>query len=426
MSAITPKPIASRIFQIFLLGNLVSLVILLAFAWWALETLESTAIESDRRIELDHFQHYGDKTKPHRITLSQQISIFQPKGIADPEALPIVFQNIPVPFQGEVEVLDRGYSVITYAFPEGTLFLAKDLRQFEEQEKTLIISVLVLALIITFASVALAYFASRKISGPIARFTDSVGDLKSGNSIVRIDQTFPDTELNQIAIAVNTLIEQIDNGIKHEKNFIAMTSHELRTPIAVVLGAVNVLEKRGNLGEEDQKTLQRIKNAINEMSENTQALLSLVRASKNHLNRDAFDLAELIRKLCDNHIAENPAFARRLAFHVETASTQIHSDPVLVRILVHNLISNALRHTTGPVVIRQHADRLEIHDQGEAIGMLTRITDAQEIPASAGLGLYIVRLACEALGWPMTLTNHAPGNHIQLWFHHNPSPAPVV
>lgn len=68
------------------------------------------------------------------------------------------------------------------------------------------------------------------------------------------------------------------------------------------------------------------------------------------------------------------------------------------------------------MIIRQYADHLEIHDQGEPIGALSSVTDAQDIPASAGLGLYIVRLACEALGWRLSLTNRSPGNHVQLWF----------
>ncbi len=87
---------------------------------------------------------------------------------------------------------------------------------------------------------------------------------------MRITQHFIDSELNQISVAVNGLIDKINEGFQREKNFIAMASHELRTPIAIVLGAVNVLEKRGHLCDEDQKTIQRIKTAINEMAENTQ------------------------------------------------------------------------------------------------------------------------------------------------------------
>lgn len=413
---ITAKPIAKRIFQIVLFWNFISLVIILMFSWWSLESLESTSIEADRRIELEYFDHYGDKHKPQRIQSSQLISIFQPVDLQNPEALPIVFQGLPIPFQGEKDVLGKSYSVITHKFPEGTFYIAKDLRLFEEQEEVLVGSVLLLAIGITITSLGFAFFASKKISGPITVFTTSIAHLRSGEAGVRIEQNFADSELNQIAAAVNSLIEQIDARIKQEKNFIAMASHELRTPIAVVLGAVNVLEKRGHLGDEDEKTLQRIKTAINEMSENTQSLLSLVRASKNRSNYYPFNLAELIQKLCNNYIAENIETAQRLQYHVETESVLIHSDPILVRILVHNLVSNALQHTVGPVTIKQYADHLEVHDQGAAIGMFTRVTDAPDIPASAGLGLYIVRLACEALGWRLSLTNHAPGNHIQLWF----------
>lgn len=343
----TSKPIANRIFQIVLYWNFISLLIILAFSWWALETLEKTAIESDRRIELEYFDHYGDKKKSHRIQSSQLISVFQPKNLENAETLPIVFQGVPVPFQGEKDILDKAYSVITHEFPEGTLYIAKDLRLFEEQEEVLVGSVLLLAIGISITSLGFAFFASKKISGPITQFTASISRLKPEESGVRIEQNFADSELNQIASAVNALIERVDENIKHEKNFIAMTSHELRTPIAVVLGAVNVLEKRDNLGDEDKKTLQRIKDATNEMSENTQSLLSLARAAKRQVQHDAFDLGELVQQLLENYVAENFAYGTRLEFKSDPGAPPLHADKSLVRILVHNLVSNALRHTTG-------------------------------------------------------------------------------
>ncbi len=150
MTAHTSKPIAQRVFQMMLIWNFFSITLILGCSWWALETLESTNIEADRLIELDYFEHYGNKSKPLYVKTSHFIHVYQPFHSEQHNALPIVFQgNFPVPFQGEKDILGVGYSVITHAFPEGIFYMAKDLRPFEAQEEIMIGVILVLAVILS-------------------------------------------------------------------------------------------------------------------------------------------------------------------------------------------------------------------------------------------------------------------------------------
>lgn len=411
------KPIATRVFQIVLFGNLISLIAMLLFAWWSLEQLESTAIEADRRIELDYFEHYGEKNKPYRTQSSQLISVFQPKNMQHSEALPIVFQNIPVPFQGEVELLDKEYSVITHEFPEGTFYIAKDLRLFTEQEDIFVTSVLLLAIIILIASLCLAFYAGRKISEPIKKFTKALDYLHPKNSTFYIDKNFPDSELNQIAEAINGLNEQVSENIKRERKFIAMASHELRTPIAVVLGAANVIENRNHLKPDDSKTLQRIITATREMAENTQSLLTMVRSGKTQVPQLAFDLTELLKQLCESYCQENPSYTSRIQLNLLSTPIPIHADRVLARIVIHNIANNALQHTTGKVSIIEHPDHIAVVDEGNGKDPLALEPDHTETPPlGSGMGLYIVELGCEALGWRYAVSSGSGGRSVQLWF----------
>jgi signal transduction histidine kinase len=405
------KPIATRIFQIVLFGNLISLVAMLLFAWWSLEQLESTSIEADRRIELDYFENYGAKDKPLRIQTSQLISVFQPKDLHNPEALPVVFQNIPVPFQGEVASIGKEYSVIAHAFPEGNFYLAKDLRLFEQQEEIYVTAVLLLAIVILFATLCLAIFAGRKISGPITGFTKTLADFNPKQSTVYIEKNFPDSELNQIADAVNKLTEQVSENIKRERKFIAMASHELRTPIAVILGAANVMEHRRNLNMDDSKTLKRIIRASKEMSENIQALLTLARATKDRPPCPAFDVNDLLRELCNNYAHENETNSARLKLELHPSPVMLVVDSAMVRILIHNLISNALLHTQGKVMIGLHNDHVDVTDEGAGFD-----SNAEDEYLTSGLGLYIVSLACEALGWHYQTSKQAAGSCVRLFF----------
>lgn len=411
------KPIASRIFQIVLFGNLVNVVLILAFAWWSLEKLESTAIEADRQIELDYFEHYGEKRLPHRVKTSQMISVFQPRNSLNPESLPIVFQNLPVSFQGEVEVLDKEYSVIIHEFPEGIFYLAKDLRLFEEQEQVLVIAVLMLATTIFLVSLGLAYVASQKISQPISRFTDTVSHLQSNHTTSTINQSFADAELNQMTRVINTLIKKINASVERERRFIAMASHELRTPITIIQGAANVLEKRERLDEEDRVTLQRILRTTREMGENTQALLELVRGLP--ALAEPVDIITILQQLKDTLSEENHTFFHRLELVYDEKLVIPNSNPVLARILVWNLVRNALQHTTGKVLLKVTPDQLLIQDEGMPfITSPEKEGDLRDLPAAVtGLGLYIVALASEALGWKVTISAASGvGNRISVNF----------
>lgn len=418
MTATQNQPIAAHIFRVVLFGNLISLLAMLVFAWFSLEKLESTAIEADRRIELDYFEQHGEKDKPHRIQTSQFISVFQPKHLQNPEVLPIVFQNIPVPFQGEVKSINKKYSVIAQEFPEGTLYMAKDLRLFEDQEEIFVTSILSLALIILLASLALAFYASRKISRPITKFTKTLANLQPKNLTVYIDKNFHDAELNQIANAVNRLIAQIDDNIQRERKFVAMASHELRTPVAIVLGAANVLEKRKALSSEDNKTLQRIIHASKDMSENIQSLLALAKATKDQPLFSVFDIAVLLRELHENYTLENTTYQARLDFQLPDNAVMVEADRVLARIVVRNLVSNALQHTTGKVTVSLQTDSLAVSDEGSKHSSPSQ--EADDTNQHSGLGLYIVGLACDALAWRSEQATRGNGRCMRLIFNARP------
>lgn len=402
----TAKPIATRIFQMVMLGNVAGLIIILGFAWWSLELLESTSIEQDRRSEIEYFQQYGDKTKPHHSQSSQMITVFQPTHQHNKDELPVIFRNIQIPFEGEIEFLGQDYSVITYSLPEGTLYIAESLKLFEQREETLICSILILALIIFVTSLALAYTASRKISRPILGFTQQLDRLQLGSNSISIPEEFEDAELNQIAHAVNTLIQQLEENLQREKALVSMASHELRTPVAVILGAAGVIESRGQLSPDDQVTLQRIITAAHDMGDNIRSLLALVRKTREAEPDKPVDLAALLGSLCDNYALENPANANRLHFEQATANTMRTTDKTIVRILLHNLISNALSHTHGQVRVVLRDDSIDIIDQG----------NMWNGSHGSGLGLYIVNLACEALGWRTQDLPHDNNHCIRVCF----------
>lgn len=407
-----PRSIASRTFLIVFYSTLISLCASLGFAWWALENLESTVLEEDNRIEVEYFDKYGEKDKPLRVTTAQMIGVYQPKAHKNDAELPLVFQNVPVPFQGEIEALGKDYVVITHAFPEGNYYLAKNLQLFEEHEEHVIEAVLILALVICILALGLAMVASKNISGPVLRLTTQLKNLNSGSAGARLSGNYVDAELNEIANAMNHYLSGMEDVIQRERMLISMASHELKTPVSVVLGAARVIEERGRLGADDAVTLQRIADAANEMSANIHALLNLARRSRETV-MESYRWSELFDSIAEDYRIQDPHLADRLQLVPGKAADEMQADRVLVKMLLNNLIGNALNYTQGRVVVELQGDCLLVSDEGAA-----SLTDGAVPPPwqASGLGLYIVDLLCKELGWKYEILPGPEGTRIRVRF----------
>ncbi len=414
------RSIASRIFKIVFLGNLLIFLTIFMFSEWILDELESINIKIDQEIEVDYFEKYGNKQQPFKTQSSQLIKIYKPAGDDDqlsPKDLPIVFKGISPPFYGEIEHNDKEYNVIVHQFPEGVLYIAKDVHIFEEQEEIIEYTIISFLVILSILSWFLAVFASRKISRPIVDFVKLLELINVEGSDVKLTCNFSDTELNQIAESINNLLSRNQEILYREKTLISMASHELRTPIAVIIGATNVIESRNQLGSKDKITLNRISAAANEMKSNVSALMRLVRKTKSIESQKDIYISRLIQGLIDNYAIENIAYSNRLIVCLECPDLHVKADEALVRMLIHNLVSNALNHTTGKVCITLQNNYLDIEDEGGDESDEKSSMSVFE-PTVTGLGLYIVGLACEALNWHYEFLPSAQGyqTRIRLWF----------
>lgn len=404
------RSIANRTFRIVLFSTLFSLYIALALGWWGLEHLEAAMLEAEYTLEVEYFDKYGDKHAPLRIDTAQVTVVYQPKDSALTSDLPIIFHKLPIPFKGEVDALGTEYMVITHAFPEGTFYLAKTLQLFEDQEEQTINTVLAVALVVGLIGYLLALMASRNISAPVTRLTTELRKAKAETTGARIKTDYADQELNEIALATNDYIRGIEEGLKHQRSFLSMASHELKTPVSVILGATSVIESREQLHANDKITLKRIKDAAEEMSNNIQALLNLSRQSKN-LNMRRVLWRELFTELEKDLQLSTPSSAHRLRFTNDADCAAMEMDPVLVKMLLNNLIHNALNYTSGNVVVTLKDDGLTVSDEG---------VEAEKNPAeswsTSGLGLYIVDQLCQQLKWHYQIIPKSGGSCVNIIF----------
>lgn len=166
------------------------------------------------------------------------------------------------------------------------------------------------------------------------------------------------------------MLERLEAAFEAEKQFTADASHELRTPVAVILGACEYAEKYDETPEERLETLQTIHRQGRRMAELIGQLLQMTRLDQGAegLRLEELDLTALVRTLC----AEQAAGEDRLRLDLQEG-VRARGDSTLLTRLVQNLIDNAFKYggAEGPVevVLRRTAGeiRLTVRDYGPGI-----------------------------------------------------------
>lgn len=126
--------------------------------------------------------------------------------------------------------------------------------------------------------------------------------LNPDNAETRIDMGDPN--LSGIEDAINTLLSRAQEGTKQQIRFVSDASHELRTPISVIQGYAEMLERWGSTDEAVlRESIEAILAESRQMQILVEQLLFLARgdAGRNPIHMEVLDLAALIKETCDEY-----------------------------------------------------------------------------------------------------------------------------
>ena len=222
-------------------------------------------------------------------------------------------------------------------------------------------------------------------------------------------------ELEGALEAARVAREAAEKASRAKGNFLALVSHELRTPLAAVQLQAQLLQRDPNSSERARSAMPRIVAASSRLAALVEALLEQARISSGRvaLHREATDLRHLVNEAIEE--VRPQAEAKGIALFMEAPAElgTVYTDPRFVRIIVANLIGNALKFTASgsvhtiisPGTAHQ---RIEVVDSGpgipeaergrifEAFEQLDPI-ESKHVPG-VGLGLALVRELSGALG----------------------------
>ncbi|MCX6954092.1 MAG: ATP-binding protein [Verrucomicrobia bacterium] len=191
------------------------------------------------------------------------------------------------------------------------------------------------------------WLAGRAIR-PIETISRTATRIADGNLTERIDTTGTDSELDQLSHVLNRTFDRLHAAFERQKQFTADASHELRTPVTVLLAETQRILKRDRTAEEYRAVIVTCQDHAVRMRQLTESLLLLARqeSAGPAQPREACDLATL---LGDAAARLQPlADARQLRLQLDLHPAPCLGDPAALSMLAGNLVANAIQHHDRP------------------------------------------------------------------------------
>lgn len=241
---------------------------------------------------------------------------------------------------------------------------------------------------------------------PLQRFKRAVGSVSATTLTERLDTSGYTAELQELAHAFNLMVQRLDDGVTRLSQFSGDLAHEMRTPLATVLGRTQValsksrsVEQLTDVLENNIEELQRLSRLVSDM-----LFLAQADYAQNVLNLQPVALEEEATRVAE--FLDVVAQERQVSITVE-GNARILADKGLVQRAITNLLTNAVRHCTAATVVRVHVQAhegvasLDVVNQGTPIepqhlshlfDRFYRVDSARgRDEGGAGLGLAIVK-----------------------------------
>jgi len=166
--------------------------------------------------------------------------------------------------------------------------------------KVLFLILLLTSLLGAVGAIFTGYTVTRKTLQPINLLTKTAQKISSTDLGRRLEVKGPEDELTNLARTFNSMLDRLEEAFHRQEQFVSDASHELRTPIAVIQGYINLLDRWGKYEKDVRdEAIEAIKKETRNMKTLIEGLLFLARGSneKIELNKSEFYTDELIEEL---------------------------------------------------------------------------------------------------------------------------------
>ncbi|MDA0136112.1 sensor histidine kinase [Solirubrobacter deserti] len=304
----------------------------------------------------------------------------------------------------------------TGATPRGVFVVAASLSaEREDVWEAVQLATLVLITVLLIAS-ALAWVVAGRLLAPLRTLDDTARSITETDLTRRIPVSGSD-EIAELSRTFNAMVDRLEGAFASQRAFVSDASHELRTPITIVRGHLELL---GDDPDERRETVALVTDELDRMSRFVDDLLLLAKAERSDFLRvDKVELGALTDELLDKAAGLGK---RRWALEARGEAV-LHADRQRLTQAVMGLAQNAVQHTqdgdaiwigTGvdgeeaSLWVRDSGPGVAREDQDRIFDRFARAAGSRRRSEGAGLGLAIVRAIADAHGGRATLSSQ-PG-----------------
>jgi two-component system, OmpR family, sensor kinase len=386
-------PDVDRIFEVFLERNVPD------------SSEKLLTVTRDGRLRIDPGEEAQTRIDPDTVERWQRLEEAE-RGELETEAGTVRYAAVPV--QGEDGRTLGTFVDIFFVEPERAE--VNDVAQIETA-----VGIVVLAL-----GTLAAFFAAGRVLAPLRELRDAARAV-SGTNLRRRIQVEGSDDIAELGRTFNRMLDRLELAFSSQRGFIRDISHELRTPVAVIRGHIELMEE-GRFEDEAERraVLALISGELDRLSRFVDDLLVLARSERpDFLQLETIAVDKLIEELVGNA----QALAQR-PWKLEADSRRtIVADRQRITQAMMNLTRNAVEHTseedeievggsvrgdTAVLWVRDAGDGIAPEDQGRIFERFARGSGDGRRYEGSGLGLAIVKAIAEAHGGRVTVRSR-PG-----------------
>lgn len=342
-----------------------------------------------------------DATLPQTHRLSGYLRKPDGSGVVPPEVRDLA------PGIHETDEEESGLHIGVFDTPSGRLYFMIDLSDIEQLERHLtgfLIAVIVLG---TCLSGWLGWLLAGATIAPVRRLSAAVEALTTQAQRTDLAASLAPDELGKLAEAIDRYQSRLVDAAAAERSFFADASHELRTPVSVVRGAVELLLDDPPSDAATLRRLLRLDRGVRELTELLEVLLGLVRGHE--LQIGGVDAGSFLRTCTE--VWMRSSGPKNLWIDVDAEGTLIVPEREAMLVLKGVVRRLVPPDAAGRLSLSLHDEKLELEFRIDA----SVPQDVMAIGRSdRGLGLMLIGRLAEKLGWRIEEYDSGPGQRRAL------------
>lgn len=266
-------------------------------------------------------------------------------------------------------------------------------------------SVVWLFVILIFTIAVVNNVVLRRVWNPFYDILNQLKAYRLSHENSTIDVSTNIKEFTELQKASNALIEHSKETYLSQKQFIENASHELQTPMAIIINKLELLLESDNLNNNDADVIAKVVGMAEKLSKLNKSLLLLAKIENKQFSKQELVCINSIAVEYKSNFQEFADFKEIQISIDESAKLEVKMDAFLAEMLVSNLIKNAMVHSTkgGTIHLRFTAEELIICNTASGVAlnpktMFNRFHKDAAKSDGTGLGLAICKVICDSYG----------------------------